>query len=161
MANETNVRPARASDTEQLSRIGFSAWKKGIGPYVPAIAHAAKDEQTFATFARVHYERILIAEIGGEVCGFVGRESWQNVITDLWVDPAVEGRGVGSALMQAAEKVIADLGYSSVFIEALTDNSRAFRLYRWLEYEINWQDYRRDSVLGVRLHKTGFSKTLG
>ena len=102
-----------------------------------------------------------MAECDGRVIGFAGTEEGDNYMSDLWVSPDFEGRGIGARLVAALERVIAERGYDSAEIEVLTANARALQLYARLGYQIVWQGRREDAVLSVELHKTLLSKGVG
>ena len=134
---EVTVRPARASDARAIGAVGHAAWLKGIGVHVGPEAHARITPATFALFA---------TELG------------DNYISDVWVAPDHEGRGVATALIAAVEAVIRARGFDCFEIEVLTANERALRLYRHLGYEVTWQGCRDDLALAQELPKTRLSK---
>jgi ribosomal-protein-alanine N-acetyltransferase len=152
------VRPARPSDAGEIGRVGHAAWLKGIGVHVGPDAHARITPATFALFATTRCAEILVAEIGGALAGFAGTELGDNYISDVWVSPDHEGRGVATALIAAVEAVIRARGYDTCEIEVLTANERALRLYRHLGYEITWQGSRDDTALALDLPKTRLRK---
>ena len=156
-----SLRPARLSDAAQIGAVGYAAWLKGIGGHVGPEAHCRIDAETFEAFARTSWAQILVAECDGAVVGFAGTEAGDNYISDLWVSPDFEGRGIGARLVAALERVIAERGYDSAEIEVLTANGRALQLYQRLGYRIVWQGRREDAVLCVELHKTLLSKGVG
>ncbi len=155
------IRPARLSDAAQIGAVGHAAWLKGIGVHVGPAAHRRIDAMTFEAFARESWAQILVADWDSRVVGFAGTEGGDNYISDLWVSPDFEGRGIGARLVAALERLIADRGYDSAEIEVLTANGRALRLYQRLGYKIVWQGHRQDAVLAVELHKTLLSKGVG
>jgi len=92
--------------------------------------------------------------------GYVAMEYGNNYISDLWVDPAYEGNGIGSALLDAMAALIDSRGFDAVTIEVLTENTRALDLYGRLGYMISWQGIRPDGHLQEPIHKTGMFKSL-
>jgi len=56
--------------------------------------------------------RFLVAVFGSDVLGVAAIEG--NELTKLYVDIASHGLGIGSALFRAAERIIADAGYSEL-----------------------------------------------
>jgi ribosomal-protein-alanine N-acetyltransferase len=158
--SEVRIRPARIADASQLGAVGYAAWLKGLGGQVGPEVRRRIGSETFLSFARTHCAQILVAEQNGTIVGFVGTEKADNYITDLWISPGFEGRGLGSALVAAVERLVADRGYGTVEIEVLTANRRALRLYHYLGYETVWQGNREDPTLCVELHKTRLRKEI-
>ncbi|OQW43428.1 MAG: hypothetical protein A4S12_04910 [Proteobacteria bacterium SG_bin5] len=81
--------------------------------------------------AEIVDNRLLVAEIDGHVVGYV---SWlpggfvgRDYITFLNVDPSHERRGIGRALLQAAEAAI---GAGRVFVSTEDDNHAMLALLR-------------------------------
>ncbi|WP_244310558.1 GNAT family N-acetyltransferase [Pseudovibrio ascidiaceicola] len=103
----TNIRPAKATEVDLLAAIGLDAWRKGIKPLLPAFC--AEDVETnnpFQPFVHAYTEHILVAQLGDNIAGFAAREFNDNRITDLWVCPLFEGKGVATTLLMALEAEI-------------------------------------------------------
>ena len=128
------IRPARMAELDRLAGIGLAAWERGIAPLVPT-----QDD---------------------EPAGIAARDGAGDYISDLWVAPGREGRGVGSALLAALEAAIAQAGHGTARLEVLTANARALALYRRRGYRPVWEAFKRDLTLGIELHKTGLAKSL-
>lgn len=154
------IRPARADDVRRIAGIGYAAWRRGIGDLVPPEAGRRIGPETFADFARHACNEILVADVNGDVVGFVATEHGDNQITDLWVSPDAEGQGVGTALMAATEARIGLRGYDTVEIEVMTANRRALGLYEYLGYRTIREAHAYDPYLKIALHKTRLSKRL-
>lgn len=58
--------------------------------------------------------------------------SW--ILNDLYVDPAMRGRGVAEALMQAARALANENGSAEIFLQTARTNTTAQRLYERLGY---------------------------
>ena len=90
---------------------------------------------------------MLVAEdeSGGPV-GFVWLKSERDYFSDLVaghvVDVAVtregEGRGVGRALLAAAERWAEEAGYPWLTLNVFAGNDRARRVYEKAGYEVEW-----------------------
>jgi ribosomal-protein-alanine N-acetyltransferase len=152
------VRPARPADAREIGRVGHAAWLKGIGVHVGPEAHARITPATFSLFATVRCAELVVAEIAGAVAGFAGTELGDNYISDVWVSPDHEGRGVATALIAAVEAAIWARGFDCCEIEVLTANERALSLYRHLSYEVTWEGSRDDPALALELPKTRLRK---
>lgn len=155
------IRPAHPSEPRELARIGLDAWLKGIGTHVSDSVHRRiQKENPFLPFLEEMGSAILVAEIDGKLAGLGACEDKNDLITDVWVSPAYEGRGAGSALIRALEGEIGGRGYAEARLEVLTENKRAAALYGYLGYEVRWQAVKYDAILKLDLHKTGMAKTL-
>lgn len=128
--------------------------------HVGAEAHARITPATFALFAATRRAEVVVTEIGGAIAGFAGTELGDNYISDVWVSPDHEGRGVATALIAAVEAVIRGRSFYCFEIEVLSASERALRLYRHLGYEITWEGSRDDPALALELPKTRLRKTV-
>ena len=98
-----------------------------------------------------------MATIDGAVAGFAHLSGDQ--VTSLHVDPAVKRRGVGRALMAAAEAQVRSLGFAQLRIESEVFNASAHAFYAALGY----RETRRfvDDVVGQDVDCIEMTKTLG
>jgi GNAT superfamily N-acetyltransferase len=97
------------------------------------------------------YSQVVVADIGGEVLGFVAVHAVPRFehsdrvlrVMALVVDPGVRERGVGHLLMEEAERVGRELG--AAFIEVTAGHHRpdARHLYEALGYDPNVAAYFR------------------
>jgi ribosomal protein S18 acetylase RimI-like enzyme len=73
---------------------------------------------------------LLVAEIEGQVAGFARLDGTppEGELSDLWVDPAFMGRGVGRALFEAITARAARMGFRALLIDA-DPNAEAFYLH--------------------------------
>ncbi len=86
---------------------------------------------------------IFLAEVDGQALGFMQlypayaslslAPSW--ILNDLFVDPAGRGRGIGTALMQAARDLGLETGAAEIFLQTARTNETAQSLYRGLGYQ--------------------------
>jgi ribosomal-protein-alanine N-acetyltransferase len=79
---------------------------------------------------------VLVAVDAGRIVGYVNpiqdrREGW---IGGIGVMPGYRGRGIGTDLMSAAERVLNDRGATDIYLEVIEGNHRAQRLYERLGY---------------------------
>lgn len=85
---------------------------------------------------------ILVAEVEGQLAGFVRlfpatdyySDRPHGHVSDLIVNPAFEGRGVGRALLSEAEVWAKDRGYTWLTISVFEENERAARIYEKAGY---------------------------
>ena len=153
------IRPARLVELDRLAAIRLAAWERGIRPLVPSRAwQRMRTVNPFRAFLRRRGDSVMVADLGGEAAGIAARDG--DCISDLWVAPLHEGRGVGSALLASLEEAIARAGYPQARLEVLSANLRALALYRRRGYRPVWDGFRRDPALGIELHRTGLLKAL-
>lgn len=88
-------------------------------------------------------DRALVAEVSGRVCGFVTthlttvlhRAGPVGRITSLVVSDTARGTGVGRALAQAAERILAEQGCVRIEVTSGRQRGGAHRFYERLGYE--------------------------
>jgi GNAT superfamily N-acetyltransferase len=125
MANAT-VRPFAEDDRTACQRIAAAAALTSYGARLPL---AAATLHVDAPLDEVDLR--LVAIVDDDVAGFIdltGRN-----IENLFVDPAVQGRGLGSVLMAAAEEA---LGAGDLTLAVFTVNPDARRLYERLGFVV-------------------------
>ena len=132
-----SVRPARADDEERLLAIDRATWSLGSSP-----APAPSDGPFFNE--RTRPENVLVAELDGQVAGWgkiehptelpASEHVWH--VTGLAVDPALEGLGVGRAVMEALIELARERGGTRMTLRVFATNPRALRLYERLGFEL-------------------------
>jgi len=125
------IRPARLDDDAPLARIDHDTWSPLASP-----APAPPDPERF--FDERHGpEDVLVAEVGGRVAGYVRLShptplpASRHVlyVSGVAVDPAVQGQGVGRALVEGALAHARERGIRRVTLRVLAPNTRARALY--------------------------------
>lgn len=155
------IRNATAGDSVILAEIGLAAWRKGILPLVPeSVVDRITAENPFIPFLRDMGPCILVATSNGLLAGLGACENGDDYISDVWVSPAFEGRGVGSALLHALEREITTRGHSRARLHVAAANDRAFALYQHRGYREIWRGVRHDAVLDIPLEKIELAKDL-
>jgi putative acetyltransferase len=119
---KSSVRPAESQDLVAVLRVVEAAF----GDEGPTVARLVE-----ALDASGHTRASLVAEVDGEVVGHVQlSRSWVDarqalvevlVLSPLSVAPAHQGRGVGTALVEAAVTEAERLGVPAVFLEGSPD----------------------------------------
>jgi ribosomal-protein-alanine N-acetyltransferase len=93
------VRPLARADVPALAEIGLRAWEAGIGPHVPASVRAEFSRlNPFLPWLENGEADVPVAMMCDALAGLSAREK-PDVLSDLWVDPAFHGKGVGKALV--------------------------------------------------------------
>jgi ribosomal-protein-alanine N-acetyltransferase len=116
------LRSYRASDFETLYRIDQVCFPEGI----------AYGRFEMKVYLRAEGSYCLLAETGGSVAGFILAELAPDEGHIITLDVLEEYRrqGIGSMLLDAAEKEAASRGGKSMVLETATTNKAAIALWR-------------------------------
>jgi GNAT superfamily N-acetyltransferase len=152
-AGTATIRPAHAGDRGfVLAATGrLSAFGVPPGRTAPEIVEGE------ARTLRAHFEAarpletLLIAECNGSPSGFVFLEEHEDYFTlashghigILVVAEGREGRGVGAALMAAAEEWARSRGHTSLTLNVFEGNARARALYERSGFRPDTIKYRK------------------
>lgn len=140
------LRQAQSADAVILARIGADAWASHIFQHeTEQPDQRQRAELAFLHFAQEHTRQILVVEKQGTICGWGARDSNQNYISDIWVDPAFHGQGIGTQLMDGLLAQIVLLGFTTAEIGTHARNLPAIRLYEKCGFTIiqrydEWSD---------------------
>jgi ribosomal-protein-alanine N-acetyltransferase len=155
------LRHAEAADAARLGEIGFEAWKNSaFGIKDAGRTDAEKLRREFGQFCAEKPETIILAIAGREYLGWGARETSDQTISDLWVAPTAQGRGVGAVLLGALEEAIAIEGFDHAELETYAGNAGAVRFYSRLGYEPVWRGMKFTASLNYDLDKIRFRKML-
>jgi [ribosomal protein S18]-alanine N-acetyltransferase len=117
-----NLRAFQRSDLASLHKIDKSC-------FPPGISYSARELDRFITRAK---SRTWLAEEGGEIAGFlIAAEEPQKVGHIITIDVVEIWRraGVGTLLMDAAEKWAEQKGLKLIYLETADDNHPAQDFY--------------------------------
>ena len=78
-----------------------------------------------------------VAELDGQVGGFVMVDAEEATVFALFVRPDFEGQGLGRALLETAERWLAEQGVSETWL--VTDRDRDVRANGFYRH-LGWQD---------------------
>jgi GNAT superfamily N-acetyltransferase len=102
MSGRLTVRPATAGDAARVAELHLGARRTAM----PWLAQPRTDEEVHAWVRSVLVPSgtVTVAELDGRVVGFVAAgDGW---LEHLYVDPAAQGRGVGSLLFAHAQAAL-------------------------------------------------------
>lgn len=163
------IRIARANDAAVLAAIGYRAWEDKLSVWthghddVDAIRNNARI--AYETFTRDYWSAIRVAEEEGTVVGWGAREHpgdvpdhRDNAVSDLWIDPDFQGRGIGTALLTALEDEIRALGFATALLETHARNQSAIAFYKARDYRVKWLSTKYSASLDRDLEKVGMEK---
>jgi len=124
------IRPAREQEIEPLTQLFIRA--RNEMDYLPQVP----DEAAVPIAARIRgHDDLWVAEEDGRLLGFLGIEHSTNldapVLEKLYVEPAEQNRGVGSALLDKAKELRPAGLYLWVF-----QKNPARRLYERHDFEL-------------------------
>ena len=86
-------------------------------------------------------DRIYIADAGGEAVGFLSAEVYHEPVDHLYLDDfsvtaAYRNKGIGSALLRAAEAYAGETGSRAVLLHVEKTNTSAMRFYERSGYSV-------------------------
>jgi ribosomal-protein-alanine N-acetyltransferase len=156
-------RIAREEEVPMLAEIGLLAWSGAIaGVAELAGDHAAMRrtaEMAFLSFARSSWNRIRVVE-AGDVLGWAARERADGTITDLWVRPDLQRRGLGSGLLQRVEAEMIAEGLDAAEAGTHVANAAAIAFFTSRGYRIAWLSTQYAARLDRDIEQVGLKKTL-
>jgi ribosomal protein S18 acetylase RimI-like enzyme len=121
------LRPARSDDVAAIAAIWRDGWADGHLGHVPTELVAVRTPESFVTRAAARRADTTVAEVDGEIAGFVmvvGEE-----VEQVYVAAGHRGTGVAALLLaEAARRVAAD-GHRRAWLAVATGNARARRFY--------------------------------
>jgi ribosomal protein S18 acetylase RimI-like enzyme len=124
------IRPVRPADGSVLLDLDRRCWSP---------AHDVTEGPALAngTFLGEHPEDIVVAELAGQVVGYVKvappttlpSNAHVQQVQGLLVEPGVRGSGIGRALLDAAIGLARQRGARRIWLRVLSTNPAAQRLY--------------------------------
>ena len=124
------IRPAGVEDVAALADLARRTWLDAFGASVSAEnaaaeADAGRSEERFRV--ALDERTILVAEESGSLAGYV--EFDDSELRRLYVKTALQGRGIGRALLDAALTHPRLASAERVALQVWDENARAVRLY--------------------------------
>jgi GNAT superfamily N-acetyltransferase len=129
------LRPANASDTKAVE----GCVKEAFSPYIERIGKPPAPMLTdFA--ARILAGQVWVAELDSKAAGVLVQYETEAgfYIDTVAVVPAMQGKGVGRALLIFAEREAARRGYRSIYLctnVKMTENQAFYPKIGYVEYE--------------------------
>ncbi|HMO11180.1 MAG TPA: GNAT family N-acetyltransferase [Actinotalea sp.] len=128
------LRPAGPQDADRVAQIWHTGWHDAHPGHVPDGLTQARTPAAFTARAARAVEATTVAEVAGELAGFVmvvGDEVEQVYVARGW-----RGSGAADVLLAEAERQVAAAGHAQAWLAVVTGNSRARRFYE----RAGWRD---------------------
>jgi len=125
-----NIRPATPCDSVPIAMLVRESWLAANQNFLPGDTVAKVTQSTrLGDFVAGEWQSVRVAEYDGEVVGAVGINP-AGVIWMLYVHPAYQGCGVGSALYDDAIGALRQAGSRKAVLEVIASNENAVAFYR-------------------------------
>jgi len=125
--SEPLLRPATPQDAAEVARIWEAGWRDGHLGHTPDELVRLRTPESFRTRAANRVADTTIADVGGEVAGFVMVVS--DEVEQVYVDAAHRGTGVAGLLLAEGARLVAAGGHARAWLAVATGNARARRFY--------------------------------
>ncbi|QRF52714.1 GNAT family N-acetyltransferase [Rhizobium rosettiformans] len=142
-----------AADADSVGRVGFDAWAANPVLNAFGVDMMVRIRLSFRRFAQEHYSLITVGELGDEIAGWIARDGARDYISDLWVSPAHQSLGIGSALVSRLLREMRAEGLKRARIDTHAANEGAIRLYKDLGFTIFWRGMQNSPSMGMAVDK--------
>lgn len=145
--NDLRIRRATVADAEALTRVYHSAYRENRRLGFPAKAESVTEDEVAAW---IREDRVYVAETANEVIGGVRLEvtdADRVKLSRLAVHESRKGAGVGSRLVDHAERAVRDWNYDTIWLTTPKDHPHLPGFYRRRGYEetgtypLEYRDY--------------------
>jgi GNAT superfamily N-acetyltransferase len=129
------VRPMRRDDASAVARVHEAAARAGAAAAYPDPGAWVRDRDGADYYPALEdpTQTMYVATAGETVVGFGTAASGDGTVRAVYVDPAAQGEGVGSAILSRVEATLARAGHDVV---RLTASVNAVGFYQAHGYEI-------------------------
>ena len=159
------IRPARQDDLGSLVELGRRSWLSAFAQTAPfaLIAWWAATDRTRTLYEQSWNEMLVLEDSSGPESsgGIVGLIHLKDAeINGLWVHPAHQGRGAGTALLRSGEGRIQAAGHALAWLTCSARNHRALAFYTKRGYsEVRRDRYAHPS--GIEAEDIRMERRLG
>jgi ribosomal protein S18 acetylase RimI-like enzyme len=163
--SDYEVRPATLRDAKAVAEVHAAAAKAAYKDILPddqlsALAPASR-EAKWREAIEYAEPQIIVAELDGEVIGFVGFDRSRDPKTpattgEIWalhIKPEHWGKGVGVALWDAAREGLEEEGCTSVTIWVPLRNDRAIRFIELAGFKREMKTAKTTAIGTVRIEE--------
>lgn len=154
------VRNALEEDVPILIGIGVRAWEQAVTGV--AVLQVRRDHArgAFQHFLANRWLRVTVADFDGQLSGWASREKLDDEISDLWVDPPQQRKGLGSALLAAMEAEIVGAGFEAARLQTHARNVAAVGFFQKHGYAVNWLSVDYSQRLDRNIESVGLRRQL-
>ncbi|MFN4205368.1 MAG: GNAT family N-acetyltransferase [Agrobacterium albertimagni] len=153
MVKDFVIRDMTAADADSVGRVGFDAWAANPVLNAFGVDMMVRIRLSFRRFAQEQFSLITVGELGDEIAGWIARDGARDYISDLWVSPAHQGLGIGSALVSRLLREMRAEGLKRARIDTHAANEGAIRLYKDLGFTIVWRGMQHSPSMGIAVDK--------
>jgi len=104
-----------------------AGWRDGHLGHVPEALVRQRTPESFSRRAAAMIDRTFVAEVDGDVAGFVTLKG--DELEQLFVDADVRGSGVAKALLGEGARRLLEAGHEHPWLAVVAGNARARRFY--------------------------------
>ncbi|ELY61868.1 GNAT family N-acetyltransferase [Natronolimnohabitans innermongolicus] len=117
------------------------------------LADANREAMRQTLAAHQANDGLLVARDAGRIVGFasfhlehgsLALDTTRGMLSNIYVEPAYRGQGLGGALLEAAEAELEERGAEAVVLEVMADNEAARRFYDRQGYDAYRVSMERD-----------------
>jgi len=153
------IRSARQDEAASLAEIGLKAWESAMSMIEDSSVLREAAEAACLSFTSHHWLTISVIEEDGIIAGWAARERLDETITDFWIDPLWQSRGLGTALLSSLEADIRHQGFDTARLETHAING-AVAFFEKHGYTIHWLTVAYSPKLDRDVETVGLSKQL-
>jgi ribosomal-protein-alanine N-acetyltransferase len=154
------IRHARQNEIGLLAAIGLRAWAKAIAGLADVAGMQSAAERAFIDFLTEHWLSVVLIEDENRICGWGARENHDDTISDLWIDPGAQGRGLGKALLADMEQRMVAEGFDVANARTHAQNASAVTFFQGAGYRVKWLSTAYSQKLDRDMEFIGLSKQL-
>lgn len=154
------VRNAREADVPVLVEIGVRAWEQAVVGVADLQVRRDHARNAFQQFLTSRWLRVTVAEFDAQLAGWAAREGLDDEITDLWVEPSQQKKGLGSALLAAMEAEVVAAGFEATRLQTHARNVAAVGFFQKQGYAVNWLSVDYSQRLDRNIESVGLRRQL-
>ncbi len=150
------------ADRDAVGFVGFAAWHAG-GAFDAAYLDSCVIERVrseFESFAKSPTGDVVVAEIDRDVVGWGACDAKPHHISDLWVNPAWQGKGIGKAQISHFLDSMRAEGLPLATIDTHANNRNAIGLYERCGFQIVWRGMEYSDIMKLELEKVKLEQKL-
>jgi GNAT superfamily N-acetyltransferase len=121
------LRPATDDDAGAIAQIWSDGWRDGHLGHVPEELVALRTRESFDTRAAARVADTVVADVDGEVAGFV--MVVDDEVEQVYVAATHRGTGLAATLLGEAERLVREGGHARAWLAVVPGNARARRFY--------------------------------